>query len=334
MSHPEEEVKEIFEAFSLTRLLTPSELSGHELNSLSKEFGENSEDVIAFYNNSFDEKADIGLLLTKKSLTQRQRDGENSNPEGVALERFPWKSLYFLLDASTLKKEQIKLANGKIIIAAEDSESFLNLLKKITPIMYLGFDPVKFKSLYSHSSQDVNVQKNKEPGEELKDNKEKSLHVNKINRSSDDYVDSEPDKIEEDSESNRIPYWIIGGVVAFTVAFYLISTAIIQTEKAYLGIDNQDLCYAGVATVMNQHQQNVNYSGSVDGVHFYHYRRADDGSLWNFKCKVSGRTIIWGTKNGPWRNRSSDPKVTWEKEGTSAFRITEEGVRSRVFRSR
>lgn len=42
------------------------------------------------------------------------------------------------------------------------------------------------------------------------------------------------------------------------------------------------------------------------------YVRENDGSLWEYRCKIEGSEIIWASKSGRWRTDPADEKLRYK----------------------
>ena len=77
-------------------------------------------------------------------------------------------------------------------------------------------------------------------------------------------------------------------------------------------VTKSHICKAGVATVMGRDPSIMRIDTEVGGVLYLSYVRADDGSLWSYKCTVDGNLIIWASDTGRWRNHPADPRLSSE----------------------
>jgi len=70
------------------------------------------------------------------------------------------------------------------------------------------------------------------------------------------------------------------------------------------------ICKAGISVVMGNDSEEVSiYIRSEDK--YFFYVRENDKDEYIYKCKVEGPRIVWGDFNGPWRDTSSDSKITF-----------------------
>jgi hypothetical protein len=70
------------------------------------------------------------------------------------------------------------------------------------------------------------------------------------------------------------------------------------------------ICKAGISVVMGNDSEEVSiYIRSEDK--YFFYVRESDKDEYIYKCKVEGPRIVWGDFNGPWRDTSSDSKITF-----------------------
>lgn len=95
-------------------------------------------------------------------------------------------------------------------------------------------------------------------------------------------------------------------------AFYFIVGGIIENKRRSV-ISDADICKGTIAAVMGKP-----YHSSVDsrgtngfGITELSYVRQSDNTLWEFRCKISGSSVVWSTKDGPWRTRNGDAEIFW-----------------------
>ena len=81
-------------------------------------------------------------------------------------------------------------------------------------------------------------------------------------------------------------------------------------------VTKSHICKAGVATVMGRDPSIMRIDTEVGGVLYLSYVRADDGSLWSYKCKVDGSLIIWAYDTGRWRDHPADPRLSYRIQAT------------------
>lgn len=95
-------------------------------------------------------------------------------------------------------------------------------------------------------------------------------------------------------------------------AFYFIFGAIIENQRRSV-ISDADICKGAIAALMGKPYQSSVTSRGTDGfgVTELFYIRQLDNSRWDFRCKISGNSVVWATKDGPWRNRKGDEDVFW-----------------------
>lgn len=66
-----------------------------------------------------------------------------------------------------------------------------------------------------------------------------------------------------------------------------------------------DLCAAAIAGMMRRPLDIVSTEVRAEYV-YVGYTRQEDGTYWDYKCKVEGDRVHWGQPHGRWRNHPAD----------------------------
>lgn len=82
-------------------------------------------------------------------------------------------------------------------------------------------------------------------------------------------------------------------------------------------LTQEQVCKAAIATIMGRDPGIVRGYYEEGGVTYLAYQRPDDGKLWKYKCRLDGRTVLWGMADGRWRNHSLDGTVSFERAAQS-----------------
>lgn len=100
-------------------------------------------------------------------------------------------------------------------------------------------------------------------------------------------------------------------------SFLLVVSLVMQASKAAetSGVSHKKICAAGIAATMGKPASIMNSTEAGGGVVTVSYERPSDGSLWSYKCKVSGNMIVWGNLDGRWRTGPDDSVITFMVSG-------------------
>ena len=90
------------------------------------------------------------------------------------------------------------------------------------------------------------------------------------------------------------------------LATFFTSNRVIASE-----IGKSEICRAAIAAIMGHEPRIIKVDKSADGVDYLSYIR-DDGTLWSYRCKISGNEIIWASDTGRWRTDSLDEKIVYK----------------------
>ena len=89
----------------------------------------------------------------------------------------------------------------------------------------------------------------------------------------------------------------------------------ITASQAATSFSDEQICKAGIATLMGRSPTIIKTTGKEGNVVFFHYVRPTDGSKWSYRCKVEGIRIIWASDTGRWRTHSDDERITYRASG-------------------
>lgn len=93
----------------------------------------------------------------------------------------------------------------------------------------------------------------------------------------------------------------------FLFLFVFLFLAVSNINAQDTMIPKSCLCKAGIATVMGRNPILMK-AKSVGDITYVSYTR-DDGKSYTYKCKIEGKRIHWGNKDGRWRVHPADSKV-------------------------
>lgn len=79
----------------------------------------------------------------------------------------------------------------------------------------------------------------------------------------------------------------------------------------------KSVCKAAVATIMGRPVSIISATEKAGGEVALSYTRADDGSVWKYKCKLDGDRAIWAAEGGRWRTHPDDGVVKFSVDGSS-----------------
>ena len=97
------------------------------------------------------------------------------------------------------------------------------------------------------------------------------------------------------------------------IAMCCFSSIAMPTENG--SFTTSQICKAGIAKVMGRDPTGMKIDRISGKIIFISYVRADDRKKFSYKCKVSGKRIIWGSATGRWREHSMDSKVSFKTNG-------------------
>lgn len=87
------------------------------------------------------------------------------------------------------------------------------------------------------------------------------------------------------------------------------------TTSNKAGISNKDMeniCTAAISTLFDQPTAMIRVDGVEKGLMHLSYSLPADSTLWQYKCRIEGKKIMWATRDGAWRTDTSDRQVTFQ----------------------
>ena len=106
-----------------------------------------------------------------------------------------------------------------------------------------------------------------------------------------------------------------------TQVFILVIFIVGNIVNVYAGekkaFSEKQICKVGIAKIMGKNPSIVKVDRAKGKTVYLSYIRQNDKTKWEYKCKIEGNRIIWGTKDGRWRKHPMDSKVTFKVMGNS-----------------
>ncbi|MCP4957435.1 MAG: hypothetical protein GY919_17865 [Photobacterium aquimaris] len=97
--------------------------------------------------------------------------------------------------------------------------------------------------------------------------------------------------------------------------FSLLITAMLSgcdsknTEQ--MEFSNENICRATIATTLHKKLSSIEVDKKVRDITYLYYIRKNDGSRWEYKCKVLKKDILWGMADGRWRDGKYDDPMSF-----------------------
>ncbi|UFH60027.1 hypothetical protein [Sulfurovum mangrovi] len=71
------------------------------------------------------------------------------------------------------------------------------------------------------------------------------------------------------------------------------------------------VCKAALSSVMGVDPRAIDTEQEKDGIVSLHYRIAGENDRYEYKCRVEGKRVIWGSAKGRWRTKKGDALITF-----------------------
>lgn len=88
---------------------------------------------------------------------------------------------------------------------------------------------------------------------------------------------------------------------------------------AQTSASERQICRATIAALNGREPSIMQIDGAQGPVVFVSYVRPSDGSLWVSKCRVQGTRVMWGNRDGRWRDHAMDEVVEYRATGAEVI---------------
>ncbi|MDM5271973.1 hypothetical protein PGH07_07265 [Sulfurovum sp. zt1-1] len=72
------------------------------------------------------------------------------------------------------------------------------------------------------------------------------------------------------------------------------------------------ICKAALSSIMGVDIAAIETQKGKDGIVYLHYRIEGENDRFDYKCRLEGSKVIWGSANGRWRTKKSDAMITFQ----------------------
>lgn len=83
---------------------------------------------------------------------------------------------------------------------------------------------------------------------------------------------------------------------------------------ATTSFDHETISKGAISAIFGVPMERIQTIGRSGDVYHLGYTRQSDGSRWQYKCRVDGSSIIWGTLDGRWR---TEERISFSVDGSS-----------------
>lgn len=90
-----------------------------------------------------------------------------------------------------------------------------------------------------------------------------------------------------------------------------IFTARYANSENAQSIGRAQICKVAIAAVMGQSPSIIKIDKEESGVIFISYIRPSDKKMWEYRCRIDGKRVIWASKTGRWRDHALDEIITY-----------------------
>ena len=88
-----------------------------------------------------------------------------------------------------------------------------------------------------------------------------------------------------------------------------------QTPTKPTSFTKDEIAKFTISSVMNQPPSIMSIKAE-NGIYVVSYRRPSDGQHFEYKIKFEGANkVIWGSRNGRWRDTRQDEQITYREQG-------------------
>jgi hypothetical protein len=84
-------------------------------------------------------------------------------------------------------------------------------------------------------------------------------------------------------------------------------------ELPEINYTQSDIAKYTISAIMNQPTDIISVKEN-EGIYYVSYTRKDDSKKSEYKIKISGNKVIWGNKDGRWRDSKFDENINYFKK--------------------
>ncbi len=92
----------------------------------------------------------------------------------------------------------------------------------------------------------------------------------------------------------------------------------VQKEGQNMEIESNftksEIAKFAIASIMDQKPEIINVN-QKEGMFYVAYKGPDDGKKQEYKTRINGNRVVWGTVPGRWRTTKKDEKITFKEDG-------------------
>ncbi len=97
----------------------------------------------------------------------------------------------------------------------------------------------------------------------------------------------------------------------FIVLLVALLNSTFAKDRDLTPAEYERVCKGAVSAILSPPIDTIRVTKKEGEVLFLIYTRKSDGKVWNYKCKLVDRTVIWGAADGRWRTDPKDEKITF-----------------------
>jgi hypothetical protein len=94
----------------------------------------------------------------------------------------------------------------------------------------------------------------------------------------------------------------------FSILLLVSNTLYGASGDAYTHVQ---LCKAALSSVMGVDLKAIQTEKEKDGIVSLHYRIEGESERYDYKCRVEGNRVVWGSEKGRWRTKKGDAVITF-----------------------
>ena len=98
----------------------------------------------------------------------------------------------------------------------------------------------------------------------------------------------------------------------FMILATLALTMLNANEKIH--VSKEKICKAAISSIMGVDHQTIKSNIKEDGSVYLYYKIKGKWVKYDYKCKLDGKKVIWGTAMARWRTQSDDAVITYSVE--------------------
>lgn len=81
--------------------------------------------------------------------------------------------------------------------------------------------------------------------------------------------------------------------------------------KSKPAFNDAQICKAALSSIMGVEIKDIDTKQKGNGITYMYYRLEDESRRYDYRCRLEGNRVIWGSAMGRWRTQKDDAVITF-----------------------